>query len=53
MRKQIENRTDISFLVHQFYTKIRADEEIGFYFTTMIKDWNFLSITTSQKHTPK
>lgn len=40
MRKQIENRADVSFLVHQFYAKIRADEEIGFYFNTMIKDWD-------------
>ncbi|KQB38306.1 group III truncated hemoglobin [Flavobacterium aquidurense] len=40
MRKQIENRADITFLVHQFYAKIRADEEIGFYFNTMIKDWD-------------
>lgn len=39
MRKQIENRADVNFLVHQFYAKIRADEEIGFYFNTMIKDW--------------
>ena len=40
MKKQIENRADVSFLVHQFYAKIRADEEIGFYFNTMIKDWD-------------
>ena len=40
MRKQIEDRADIDVLVHAFYTKIRADEEIGFYFNTMIKDWN-------------
>jgi len=40
LRKQIENRADVSFLVHQFYAKIRADEEIGFYFNTMIKDWD-------------
>ncbi|OXB05956.1 group III truncated hemoglobin [Flavobacterium pectinovorum] len=39
MKKQIENRADVEFLVHQFYAKIRADEEIGFYFNTMIKDW--------------
>lgn len=39
MRKKIENRADVSFLVHQFYAKIRADKEIGFYFNTMIKDW--------------
>jgi hemoglobin len=40
MKKQIENRTDVEFLVHQFYAKIRADEEIGFYFNTIIKDWD-------------
>ncbi|KRD10843.1 globin [Flavobacterium sp. Root901] len=40
MKKQIENRTDLSFLVHQFYDKIRADKEIGFYFNTMIHDWD-------------
>ncbi len=39
MKKQIENRADVSFLVHQFYDKIRADEEIGFYFNTMITNW--------------
>lgn len=39
MKKQIENRTDVSFLVHQFYAKIRADDEIGFYFNEMISDW--------------
>ncbi|GIQ59428.1 hypothetical protein Flavo103_25640 [Flavobacterium collinsii] len=40
MKKQIENRADVNFLVHQFYAKIRADEEIGSYFNTMIKDWD-------------
>lgn len=40
MRKQIENRADIAILIHTFYTKIRADAEIGFYFNTMIKDWD-------------
>ncbi|MRX66729.1 hemoglobin [Flavobacterium resistens] len=40
MKKQIENRDDVSFLVHQFYAKIRADEEIGFYFNKMISDWD-------------
>jgi len=39
MKKQIENRSDVEFLVHQFYEKIRADKEIGFYFNTIIKDW--------------
>jgi len=40
MRKQIENRADVSFLVHQFYAKIRADKEIGFYFNEIISDWD-------------
>ncbi|TDP03636.1 group III truncated hemoglobin [Flavobacterium sp. 245] len=40
MKKQIENRADVSFLVHQFYAKIRADKEIGFYFNEMITDWD-------------
>lgn len=40
MKKQIENRADASFLVHQFYAKIRADKEIGFYFNEMISDWD-------------
>ncbi|WP_427872103.1 group III truncated hemoglobin [Flavobacterium sp. MMS24-S5] len=40
MRKQIDNRADVSFLVHQFYAKIRADREIGFYFNEMISDWD-------------
>ncbi|MBZ4036121.1 group III truncated hemoglobin [Flavobacterium sp. 17A] len=40
MKKQIENRDDVSFLVHQFYDKIRADKEIGFYFNELISDWD-------------
>lgn len=40
MKKQIENRNDINFLVNQFYDKIRADEEIGSYFNEMISDWD-------------
>lgn len=39
MKKQIENREDIALLVNTFYTKIRADTEIGFYFNDIIKDW--------------
>ena len=40
MKKDIENRADISALVHTFYDKIRADEEIGSYFNELIKDWD-------------
>lgn len=40
MKKPIENREDLSLLVHTFYNKIRADEEITFYFNDMIQDWD-------------
>ncbi|GGA79314.1 hypothetical protein GCM10008015_20050 [Flavobacterium palustre] len=40
MKKDIENRADISVLVHTFYDKIRADDEIGPYFNELIKDWD-------------
>jgi hemoglobin len=39
IKKQIENREDISLLVRSFYTKIRADAEIGHYFNEKITDW--------------
>ena len=39
MMKDIENRADISILLHQFYDKIRADEEISPYFNELIHDW--------------
>lgn len=40
MKKQIENRDDLTFLVNQFYDKIRADQEIGSYFNEIITDWD-------------
>lgn len=40
MKKDIENRADISVLIHQFYDKIRADEEISPYFNELIADWD-------------
>lgn len=40
MKKDIENRADISELVHQFYDKIRAEEEISPYFNQLILDWD-------------
>lgn len=39
MKKPIENREDIKLLVTTFYDKIRADEEIGFFFNETITDW--------------
>lgn len=40
MRKQIENRDDLKLLVATFYDKIRADEEIGFFFNETISNWD-------------
>jgi hemoglobin len=40
MKKTIENREDISLLVHSFYAKIRADKEIGFFFNDTIQNWD-------------
>lgn len=39
IKKQIENREDISLLVRTFYTKIRADAEIDHFFNEKITDW--------------
>ena len=40
MKKIIENRDDLTLLVHSFYTKIRADKEIGFLFNETITNWD-------------
>lgn len=40
MKKDIKNRADVAVLVHSFYDKIRADDEIGSYFNEMITDWD-------------
>lgn len=40
MKKQIESRKDIALLVDTFYTKIRADSEINYFFNTQIKNWD-------------
>ncbi|MBZ9778939.1 group III truncated hemoglobin [Psychroflexus sp. CAK8W] len=39
MVKDISTREDISLLVTRFYSKVRANEEIGYFFNEMIKDW--------------
>lgn len=39
MQKEIENRADIEKLVHTFYAKVRANQEIGFFFNETITDW--------------
>lgn len=40
MKREIRNRDDLSLLVHTFYAKIRAHEEIGHFFNETILDWN-------------
>lgn len=39
MKKQIENREDVTLLVHSFYKKIRENEEIKDFFNS-IEDWD-------------
>lgn len=39
MKNDIQNREDISLLVNAFYTKIRANDELGPIFNNAIKDW--------------
>ena len=39
MKKEIENRADVFFLVDTFYTKIRADDLLGPIFNDVIDDW--------------
>ncbi len=33
----IENRSDIDKLIHEFYAKIMVDEQIGYFFTEVVK----------------
>ena len=40
MVKEISTREDVSLLVTRFYTKVRKNEEIGYFFNEMIKDWD-------------
>ena len=36
----IQNREDVALLVITFYTKVRANDELGPIFNTAIKDWD-------------
>ncbi|WP_019039100.1 group III truncated hemoglobin [Psychroflexus tropicus] len=40
MKREIKTRDDVSLLVTEFYKKIRADEDIGFFFNKSIQDWD-------------
>ena len=39
MKHDISNREDVFLLVSTFYTKVRANEKIGFFFNETIEDW--------------
>ncbi|MDB9780144.1 group III truncated hemoglobin, partial [Flavobacteriaceae bacterium] len=39
MKKEIENRADVFFLVDTFYTKISSDDLLGPIFNDVIDDW--------------
>lgn len=36
----IQNREDVALLVNTFYTKVRANDELGPIFNSAIKDWD-------------
>ncbi|HSD14948.1 MAG TPA: group III truncated hemoglobin [Flavobacterium sp.] len=40
MKNDILGRNDLSKLIHAFYAKIRANEEIGHFFNETISDWD-------------
>src|SRR5690554_7293512 len=40
MKKQIENRADLTLLVHTFYDRVRKDEELGPVFNSIITNWD-------------
>ncbi len=39
MKQDIKNREDVFLLVSTFYKKVRANENIGFFFNETIEDW--------------
>ncbi len=39
MKADISNRSDLKLLVNKFYSKIRSNSEIGFFFNETIDDW--------------
>lgn len=40
MKKDLENRSDINKLVLNFYTKVRKNDEIGYFFNKSVQDWD-------------
>lgn len=40
MKEDIKKRADVNKLVVSFYSKVRKNEEIGYFFNNTIKDWD-------------
>ncbi|WP_372916715.1 group III truncated hemoglobin [Salegentibacter sp.] len=40
MRNDIQNREDVFSLISRFYSKVRRNEEIGYFFNESIDDWD-------------
>lgn len=40
MKHDIRDRKDVNELVTKFYTKVRSNQEIGFFFNETITDWD-------------
>ncbi len=40
MKQDIKDRRDVQALITAFYTKVRQNEEIGFFFNNSIQDWD-------------
>jgi len=40
MKVDLKTRADINRLVVTFYTKVRVNEDIGYFFNNSIKDWD-------------
>ena len=39
MKHDIKNREDVFLLVSSFYTKVRSNQKIGYFFNKTIEDW--------------
>lgn len=40
MKNDLKKRSDVNKLVVSFYSKVRKNEEIGYFFNNTIKDWD-------------
>lgn len=40
IKEDLKTRSDVSKLVHQFYSTVRKNKDIGHFFNSTIKDWD-------------